>query len=393
MIRFFTAGESHGPVLTAIIEGLPAGIPIDADKIDYQLHRRQKGAGAGPRMALEHDRVQITAGVAAGVSTGAPIAMLLPNRDFANWRRRKIAPCTIPRPGHADLTGAVKYGYRDLRLALERASARETAMRVAVGAICRMLLSEFAIGIGGYVVRIGAAEIAIPDALSWSERMKTAESNELRCPLASDVDSLRREIDRARENQDSVGGIIEIVTLNLPPGLGSYVHYERRLDARLAMAIISIPAIKGVEFGRAFSNAALPGSKVHDSISIDPGGELRRSSNRAGGIEGGIANGEPLIIRAAMKPIATLLAGIPSVDLASGDARTTPYERSDICAVVRTVPVAEAMIAVVLVDALLEKLGGDSLAEIRPRFEKLRHCRLADLKMDAREWQFDYRWP
>lgn len=391
MLRFLTAGESHGPELTAILEGMPAGLAVDLDEINHQMARRQKGYGTGGRMRIEKDAIQITAGVMAGRTTGAPIAIRLPNLDYSKWRERDIEPLTVPRPGHADLTGAVKYGYRELRLSLERASARETAARVAVAAFCKQLLAHFGITIGSYVTRIGAVEASIPGDMPYEERFAAAEENDVRTPVKQDIEAMRRHIWEAMQAKDTLGGIFEVVALGAPPGLGSHVHWDRRLDSRLMYAVASIHAIKGVEVGPAFANAAQHGSDVHDEIFLDEDGErLVRRSNRAGGFEGGITTGEPIVVRAAMKPISTVLNPRRSVDLSSGQETETVYERSDFCAVPRAAVVGEAMVAITLADALLEKLGGDSLAEMAPRFEALRKAQLGDLLMDDEPWRFGY---
>lgn len=298
---------------------------------------------------------------------------------------------TIPRPGHADLTGAIKYGYRDLRPALERASARETTMRVAVGAVCKAYLAQFGITIGGYVTSIGEVDAVLPDDLLYAERFALAEANEVRCPDPTAAASMRQLIWDVMQARDTLGGVFEIVALCVPPGLGSHVHFDRKLDGKLLAALGSIQAVKGVEIGPAFANARLLGTQVHDEIVLgNAGRELRRASNRAGGLEGGITTGEPIVLRAAMKPIATTLTPIQSVDLATGEPSPTRYERSDFCAVPRAVVVGEAMVAWVLADALLEKLGGDSLAEQLPRFVALRQSRLEDLPMDNVPWRFGY---
>lgn len=390
MIRFLTAGESHGPRLTAILEGMPAGIPVEPDYINRQLARRQEGYGSGGRMNIERDEAQITSGIAAGLTTGAPIAMTVENRDYKNWREKDITPMTTPRPGHADLTGAIKYGYSDLRIALERASARETTMRVAVGAICMRFLQEFGIKIGGYVTQIGAEVATLGADLSLEARIEQAEESDVRCPDAESTERMHAAIRQAKIDKDTLGGVMEIVAIGVPPGLGSHVHYDRRLDARIVGAMVSVHAMKGAEIGAAFENAGKPGSQVHDVIALGADGQITRTTNRAGGLEGGITTGEPIIARVAMKPISTLMRGIGSVNLASGAEESTVYERSDFCAVPRAVPILEAMLAFVLADALIEKLGGDSLAEMRPRFEMLRKANLADLIMDNVEWRFGY---
>ena len=388
-IRFFTAGESHGPGLTAILEGMPAGLPLSAEDINIDLRRRQKGYGAGGRMQIEKDGIVITSGVMTCMTTGAPIAMQVHNRDFRSWKERDITPITTPRPGHADLTGALKYGYRELRLSLERASARETTMRVAIGAICKKYLAEFGIRVDGYVSQLGAVIADLSD-MSIAERIASNEDNDVRCPDPVAAEKMREAIRQIKIDKDTLGGVFEVVAQGLPPGLGSHVHYDRKLDARLVAAMVSIQAMKGAEIGSAFENAGKRGSQVHDDIIVDEAGNLSRRSNRAGGLEGGITTGEPLIARVAMKPISTMLRGAQSVDLATGEANPTVYERSDFCALPRAVPVGEAMMAIVLADALLEKLGGDSIQEMKPRFESLRRNRLEDLPMDNREWRFGY---
>ena len=392
MIRLLTAGESHGPQVTAILEGMPAGIPVPPATIDEQLARRQKGYGSGGRMRIERDRVQVTGGVMAGQSTGAPISLVVTNRDFANWQDRAIEPLTVPRPGHADLTAAVKYGYRELRLGLERASARETTMRVAAGAICRAYLAEFGIRIVGYVRQLGAVQADLPalqDEAVYEARFAAAEESDVRCPDAAAAAAMRKAIRQVKIDRDTLGGVFEVVALGVPSGLGSHVHFDRRLDGRIVAALVSIHAMKGAEIGPAFENAGRRGSKAHDAILRDETGNLTRRSNRAGGIEGGITTGQPIVARVAMKPISTLLQGIDSVDLATGEASPTVYERSDFCALPRAVPVGEAMLAFVLAQELAAKLGGDSLAEQKPRFAALRQAHLDDLPMAARRWRFD----
>jgi chorismate synthase len=380
MLRFLTAGESHGPSLTAILDGMPAGLPLTPEIIDKELARRQKGYGSGGRMKIEKDTVQLLGGVMAGETTGAPIALLVQNDDHIKWKGKAIEPMTAPRPGHADLTGAVKYGYRDLRPALERASARETTMRVAAGAVCKHFLRQFNIIVGGYVASIGEVEAELGD-MPYEERFRRAEESDVRCPLEDFADQMRTEIEKTIHGKNTLGGILEIVALNLPVGLGSFMQWDRRLEARLAMAVMSVQAMKGVEVGDAFENAKRPGTQAHDPIRLDATLVTRRS-NRAGGTEGGVSNGQPIVVRAAMKPIATTLTPQQTVDLAAGENAPTKYERSDFCPVPRAVPILEAMVAFVLADALIEKLGGDSMDEMKPRFESLRKARLEDLQMD-----------
>jgi len=380
MLRFLTAGESHGPSLTTILDGLPAGILLTPEIVNKELTRRQQGYGSGGRMKIEKDIVQILGGVLGGETTGAPIALLVQNDDHVKWKGKAIEPMTAPRPGHADLTGAVKYGYKDLRPALERASARETTMRVAAGAVCKHFLAQFGIIIGGYVSSIGEVQTDFGE-MPFEERFIRAEESDVRCPVESSAAKMRDEIEKTIHGKNTLGGVLEIVALNVPVGLGSFVQWDKRLEAKLAMAIMSVQAIKGVEVGDAFENAKRIGTKAHDPINLQHA-NLQRSTNRAGGIEGGISNGQPIIIRAAMKPIATTLLPQPTVDLASGTESPTKYERSDFCPVPRAVPILEAMVAFVLADALIEKLGGDSMNEMKPRFETLRKATLEDLPMD-----------
>ena len=388
-IRFFTAGESHGPGLTAILEGMPAGLPLSAEDINRDLRRRQKGYGSGGRMQIEKDKIVITSGVMNGMTTGAPIALHVQNRDFKSWKERDITPITTPRPGHADLTGALKYGYRELRLSLERASARETTMRVAIGGICKRFLDEFGIKIDGYVVQLGDVKADLA-SMPLEERIARNEDNDVRCPDAAAAERMHAAIRQVKIDKDTLGGVFEVVARGLPPGLGSHVHYDRKLDGKLVAAMVSIQAMKGAEIGSAFENAGKRGSQVHDEITVDADGNLSRKTNRAGGLEGGISTGQPIVVRVAMKPISTMLRGAGSVDLASGEPNMTVYERSDFCALPRAVPVGEAMMAIVLTEALLEKLGGDSIEEMKPRFAALRRNRVGDLPMDNIEWRFGY---
>lgn len=389
-LRFLTAGESHGPSLTGILDGVPAGLPLDEATIERDLARRQQGFGAGGRMKIERDHARITGGVLAGRTTGAPIALVIDNFDHPAWRDRDIAAMTIPRPGHADLTGAIKHGHRDLRISLERASARETAMRVAVGAVCRALLAEFGVAIGGYVTRIGDVhtddEDPPRDETTFAARFTAAEANDVRCHDAAIAQRMHDAIDTVIKARDTLGGVIEVAALHVPPGLGSHAQWDTRLSARIAAALASIHASKGVELGSGFASAARRGTKAHDELRLD-GAAITSDTNRAGGIEGGISNGAPIVARVAIKPIATTLIPLASVDIATGQPAPTKYERSDFCQVPRAVPIAEAMLAIVLADALLEKLGGDSLDELRPRFAALRRADLRDLPMDNRPWR------
>jgi chorismate synthase len=387
-LRFLTAGESHGPGLVAVLEGVPSGLHLTEEIVSRDLERRQRGSGGGPRMKIERDRARIVGGVMEGVTIGAPLALFIENRDHEKWRNRSIRSFTIPRPGHADLAAALKYGYRDLRPGLERASARETAARVAVGAVCRELLGQFDVRVGGYVTAIGEVTADVSN-IPLEQRAALAEQNDVRCPDSKASHAMSDFIRLTMKNRDTAGGIIEVIVLNLPPGLGSHVHWDRRLEGRLGAAVLSIPAIKGVEIGPAFETARLPGTQAQDPIRL-VGESLVRPSVLSGGLEGGITTGQPLVVRAAMKPIATTLTQQQTVDLAREEETVTEYERSDFCPVPRAVVIVEAMVAFVLADALLEKLGGDSLDEMRPRFEAVSRGRLGDLSIAHDEYIY---WP
>ena len=389
-LRFLTAGESHGPELIAILEGLPAGLPLSSEVIDRDLTRRQQGYGAGPRMKMERDHAEIISGVMEGQTIGSPLAMRIENLNHKKWVGQAIEPFTTPRPGHADLTGAVKYGYRDLRPSLERASARETAARVAVGAVCKHLLAQFGVQIFGYVTSIGEVEADLSH-IPLEERGALAEETDVRCPDHKAAEAMRGRIRQIMDARDTLGGVIETVALNLPTGLGSHVHWDRKLEARLGAAVLGVQAMKGVEFGPAFENTKMPGTQVHDAIHLTPKlNQLDRPTNRAGGLEGGMTTGQPLVIRAAMKPIATTLTPQQTVDLATGKETPTVYERSDFCPVPRAVPILEGVVAFILADALLEKLGCDSLDEMKTRFKNLRKATLENLQMDNTSHIF---WP
>lgn len=489
MLRILTAGESHGPKLTLILEGMPAGLEISPVQIQDVLNRRQQGYGAGPRMTIEADTIKITAGILQGVTTGGPIALEIENKDFVNWQGKMLESITVPRPGHADLTGLIKYALHDIKIVSERSSARETAVRVAAGALCQNLLALFKIEVGGYVIQIGEIGCALSDMpmptnsmvanyrtppflsnternledMSIQERVAVARANNapyhysgkmalrnmqtalqearlaeaslngisehcpdkfaiqnmqtaivamqtanqvaeeslvniapntlnyaIPCPDTSAIPAMQTAIDKAASIGDSLGGIIEVLAWGIPPGLGSYAHYDRRLDAKLAHALMSIPGIKGVAIGDAFCDAEKYGSQANDPIIVGENGILLRSSNHAGGIEGGISNGEPIVIRVAFKPIPTFPQGLPSVNLATGQSEQSPYHRGDICPVPRAVPIVEAMVAIVLTDLLLEKLGGDSIAEILPRFDNLLRANIHDLQMSPQTWRWDY---
>ncbi len=365
-LRFLTAGESHGCCLTAIVDGLPAGIPIDPTAIDRDLSRRQGGYGRGGRMQIERDHAEILAGVISGKTTGAPVTLLIENHDWVNWREhlaaRDLPTLSVPRPGHADYAGMIKYGFSDARPILERASARETTARVAVGALAKQLLAQFGVRIGSYVQQIGSVKGQIPDATP-EKLCKLAESSDVHCPDPVAATLMHSEIDTARTAGDTLGGVFVVIATGVPVGLGSHVQWDRRLDALLAQALVSIPAVKGAEIGDAFENATKLGRKVHDEL-FPNGKGVRRTTNRAGGIEGGMSNGAPILVRAAVKPIPTTLSPLRSVDLATGGAALTEYQRSDVCVVPAAAVVGEAMVAWILADALIEKYGGDSFAEM-----------------------------
>jgi len=382
--RFTTAGESHGEGMYVIVEGVPAGLRITPEDIARDLARRQLGYGRGGRMKIEQDAGRILAGVRLGETIGSPVAIAIPNRDHVNWRiamsvesrpeadDEELRRVLLPRPGHADLVGLLKYDRRDARDILERASARETSARVAAGAVARRLLSELGVEVASHVVAIGAVSTERRQ-LSATDLNRRADASDVRCIDDAAAGRMRSAIDQAASNGDTLGGVFEVVAEGVPVGLGSHVSWDRRLDARIGAAMMSIQAMKGVEIGLGFEAAALPGSRVHDEISADPGarrsGGFRRSRNHAGGLEGGMSTGEPLVVRVAMKPLSSLTRPLSSIDLSTGEAAEAVRERSDVCAVPAAAVVGEAMLAIVLADAVLEKFGGDSLAEVRRNFE------------------------
>ena len=382
MLKLMTAGESHGVGYIVILEGLPSGLPLSAEVVNRELARRQRGFGSGARMKIERDRAEIVGGVMEGLTTGAPLGMWIANRNHEQWKGKEIPPMTVPRPGHADLTAALKYGYSDLRPALERASARETVARVAAGAVCRHLLAQFGIRIGGYVRSIGKVT-ARTENTPLEERASIAEGNDLRCPDPEALEAMRAEVKDAMQARDTVGGVIEAFAVGLPVGVGSHAHWEKRLDARIAAAMLSIPSAKGVEIGEAFANSRRRGTQAHDPILINEDGSLTRPTNRAGGIEGGISNGEPILVRVALKPIATTLSPQQSADLLTGKPTKTQYERSDFCHVPRAVPVVEAMLAFVLADALLDALGEGTMDALLARFAQMPRPHLRAARVDG----------
>jgi chorismate synthase len=376
MLRFLTAGESHGPALVGIVEGLPAGLRVDPETINRDLARRQIGVGRSARMRIENDRVEVLGGLLNGQTIGAPVALKIENLDYANWKNKSVPPQTIPRPGHADLAGAIKYGLADLRLVAERASARETAMRVACGALARLLLAELGIVVGSHVLEIGGVRAETPN-LPYADIFARAQASDVAVADEASAEKIRARIEEVMRAKDTVGGVIEIAALNVPIGLGSHAHWDRKLDGRLAQAVMSIQSVKGIEIGDAFENARRLGTQVQDEIFIQSTISHQpstvtttRRTNRAGGLEGGITNGMPIVIRAALKPIATTPTPLQSVDLATGEPALAQYQRSDFCHVPRACVIGEAMVAWVLADALMEKLGGDSIEEMKRSVEE-----------------------
>ncbi|PEM10552.1 chorismate synthase [Bacillus wiedmannii] len=382
-MRYITAGESHGPQLTTIIEGVPAGLPLVADDINEELARRQKGHGRGRRMQIETDQVQIVSGVRHGETLGSPIALVVENRDFAHWTKimgaeplteqeekemkRKV---TKPRPGHADLNGAIKYGHRDMRNVLERSSARETTVRVAAGAVAKKVLAELGITVAGHVIEIGGVQAQEIMYSSIEELKSITEASPVRCLDEEAGNQMMKAIDDAKANGDSIGGIVEVIVEGMPIGVGSYVHYDRKLDAKLAAAIMSINAFKGVEIGIGFEAAHRPGSEVHDEILWNEEHGYTRRTNNAGGLEGGMTTGMPIVVRGVMKPIPTLYKPLQSIDIDTKEPFTASIERSDSCAVPAASVVAEAVVAWELATVLIEQFGLDRMDLIRENIEK-----------------------
>lgn len=379
-MRYLTAGETHGPQLTAIVEGLPSNLKIDFEELNYQLHRRQLGHGRGKRMQIEKDTARIVGGVRHGRTTGAPVALVIENKDWQNWSHvmnvepvegteEELRRVHRPRPGHADLNGGLKYNLTDLRNVLERSSARETAARVAVGALARQLLAEFGIKIAGQVIRIGEIEAKRYD-LPIDEIARITEESPVRVVDKEAEAKMIEYIDKIRSEGDSIGGVVEVIVEGVPVGLGSHVQYDRKLDARIAMAVVSINAFKGVEFGIGFEAGRLPGSKVHDEILYSEDRGYYRASNRLGGFEGGMTNGMPIVVRGVMKPIPTLLKPLASVDIDTKQPFKAQVERTDSCAVPAASVVMEHVVAWEVANAFLEKFGGDSMEEIRANYEQ-----------------------
>jgi chorismate synthase len=384
-MRYLTAGESHGPQLTTIIEGLPAGMPLLAEEINTELQRRQKGYGRGRRMQIEKDTARIVSGVRHGHTLGSPVALVVENNDWKHWTKimgpepigeaeeaemkRKI---TNPRPGHADLNGGLKYGHRDLRNVLERSSARETTVRVAAGAVAKKLLSLLGIEVASHVVEIGGVRSSVHTYDSISKLKEVTENSPVRCLDPEAEKAMMKAIDDAKANGDSIGGIVEVIVEGMPPGVGSYVHYDRKLDAKLAGAIVSINAFKGVEFGIGFEAARKPGSEVHDEIAWNKQDGYYRKTNRLGGFEGGMTTGMPIVVRGVMKPIPTLYKPLQSVDIDTKESFAASVERSDSCAVPAAAVVAESVVAWELAAAIVEQFYGDRIETLMETVEKQR---------------------
>jgi len=376
-LRYVTAGESHGRALVGILEGMPAGLPVSKEKVHVQLRRRQGGYGRGGRMKIEQDQIEVLSGIRAGVTLGSPIALVMWNRDWENWSKHmdpwnpppeRYSPVTVPRPGHADLAGALKYRHTDIRNVLERASARETAMRVALGSLARQLLEYFGVQIASHVVQIHSVRASVDaTGLDVEELNARADASPVRCLDPAAEREMIARIDQAQSEGNTVGGVFEVIAAHVPVGLGSYVHWDRKLDGRIAQAMASLPAMKAVEIGLGVESAGRWGSECHDEIYYDEGRGYHRTTNRAGGLEGGVTNGERLIVRVAMKPLSTLRRPLDSVDMKSKKPVSAHVERSDVCAVPAASVIGEAVLALVLADAFLEKYGGDSIAEIAER--------------------------
>jgi chorismate synthase len=379
MLRFLTAGESHGPELVAVIEGAPAGFEIDIARINHDLARRQKGYGRGGRMAIEKDEARIVSGIRFGSTMGSPVTFIVENRDFKNWEKRMSADprdrgeatiVTRPRPGHADLAGVLKYNLEDIRDVLERASARETTARVAIGAFARQLIAPFGVQVLGYVVSIGSIEAKTPPGIPIDELTRLTEDSQVRVADGAAEQAIIAEIDECKKQGDTLGGIVEVIAVGLPVGLGSHVQWDRKLDGRLAHALLSLQAVKGVEVGIGFEAAHVRGSQLHDEIGYDR--ELRhftRHSNNSGGTEGGMSTGEPLRLRVAFKPLSTLMRPLKSADIKSKAEAVGAIERSDVCAIPAAAVIAETVVAFELANAFLEKFGGDSLAEVTRNYQ------------------------
>ncbi|MCR1944365.1 chorismate synthase [Enterococcus gallinarum] len=382
-MRYITAGESHGPELTAIIEGLPAGLPLTAADINHELARRQTGYGRGGRMLIEKDQVRITSGIRHGKTLGSPVTLVVENKDWKNWTKvmaieevpekdRKLRRVARPRPGHADLVGGMKYRHQDLRNVLERSSARETTMRVAIGAIAKKILKELGIEVAGHVTMLGGIKAAIPDGLTVQEIAERSEASEVRVLDPSVEEEIKQLIDQTKRNGDTIGGVVEVLIGGVPAGLGSYVQWDKKLDAKIAQAVVSINAFKGVEFGVGFEAGVLPGSQVMDEILWDQQKGYTRRSNNLGGFEAGMTNGEPIVVRGVMKPIPTLYKPLQSVDIDSKEPYKASVERSDSTAVPAASVVCENVVATVVANEILEKFPSDSFEELQTAVQEYR---------------------
>ena len=389
MIRFLTAGESHGPELTGIVEGVPAGFTISKEFIDSYLKRRQKDTGSGGRMNIESDEVFISSGVVNNISTGAPIALRIKNKDWENWKDKDIEPYVVPRPGHADLIGTAKYDLNDIRLVLERSSARETAMRSAIGAIAIQILESMGISIYGYVSSIGKVEYRYSNDFSLDEMRKLTDDSPVSCPDADKSQQMEKEISNARKKKDTLGGSITTIATGVPPTLGSYVHWDKKLDAKLARILMSIQSVKAIEVGDGIESSKNYGTSVQDQYVLNKK-EIKKESNNLGGFEGGMTNGENIELTAYLKPISTTLSPIKSVNLAEKEETETVYERSDTCAVPRAVPIFESAMALEILNAVLNKSGGDNKKEIIKNFENIPNLNIDEFDLDNKVWKFGY---
>ena len=389
MIRFLTAGESHGPELTGIVEGIPAGFTISKEFIDSYLKRRQKDTGSGGRMNIESDEVFISSGVVNNISTGAPIALRIKNKDWENWKDKDIEPYVVPRPGHADLIGTAKYDLNDIRLVLERSSARETAMRCAIGAIAIQILESMGISIYGYVSSIGKVDYRYSNDFSLDEMRKLTDNSPVSCPDADKSQQMEKEISNARKKKDTLGGSITTIATGVPPTLGSYVHWDKKLDAKLARILMSIQSVKAIEVGDGIESSKNYGTSVQDQYVLNKK-EIKKESNNLGGFEGGMTNGENIELTAYLKPISTTLSPIKSVNLAEKEETETVYERSDTCAVPRAVPIFESAMALEILNAVLNKSGGDNKKEIIKNFENIPNLNIDEFDLDNKVWKFGY---
>ena len=388
-IKYLTAGESHGPELTAIVEGIPSNFEVTKEYIDKFLLRRQKTLGSGGRMNIEKDQVLITSGVVNKLTTGGPIALKIINKDWQNWKDKEIEPYVVPRPGHADLVGTLKYNHDDIRLTLERASARETAIRCAVGAIAHQILSQLNIQLVGFVSSIGGQSFNPTNIADITSFKNLIEQSDVSCPDKNAADLMIKEIKDARKKKDTLGGAITCIAINYPPGCGSYAQFDRKLDAKISSSMISVQSVKAVEIGNGFEASKKYGTEVQDQIKLD-NNKIKRISNNLGGFEGGMSTGEPIMVTSYLKPISTTLTPIKSVDLHSGKETETIYERSDTCAVPRAVPIFEGVLSLDLLNSLIEKTGGDSKDEIAKRVDNLQNYNIEDFELSNKKWTMGY---